>query len=214
LGNNLGTLAGNPAPGGEVISSADEQQKQPQTSAAALVDPRTPLTMMRSVQASISRDRSEIDGARRPLFQGDDGGGPGGADAVEGSAPRGSADARISSPPSDEPQDYEDPEAENVEEEGEDPYAALSDRAVPHPNCVPYGAEVTVRLRNPTSLLTLRVRRPGTAVTTGALGKRSVFLGGEDDDGEFGAALPFAMATGLKSPRFFARRHSLSRCWS
>ncbi|EJK76382.1 hypothetical protein THAOC_01858, partial [Thalassiosira oceanica] len=105
---SLGRMAGNPSPGGEVISSADEQQKQQQTSAAALLDPRTPLTMMRSVQASISRDRSEIDGARRPLFQGDDGGGPGGADAEEGAAPRGSADARMNSPPSDEPQDYED----------------------------------------------------------------------------------------------------------
>ncbi|EJK48270.1 hypothetical protein THAOC_32949, partial [Thalassiosira oceanica] len=101
--------ASQPPPGGEVISSAGEQQQQPQTSAAAsLPDPRTHLTMMRSVQASISRDRSGIDGARRPLFQGDDGGGPGGADAEEGAAPRGSADAQMSSPPSDEPQDYED----------------------------------------------------------------------------------------------------------
>ena len=150
-----------------------------------MADPRTPLTMMRSVQASMSRDRSEIDEARRPLFQADDA--PGVGTRAEGdAAPRGTADAQMGSGA-----DYENSEGlyeeTEEEEEEEDPYASLSDRVVPHPSCVPYGAEVTVRLRNPTSLLTLRVRRPGTLTEakTGALGKRSVFLGGEDDDGEF-----------------------------
>ena len=134
----------------------------------------------------MSRDRSEIDEARRPLFQGDDAPGVG-ADAEGDAAARGTADAQMGSGPDDPNyESYEDPNEEEEDDE-EDPYASLSDRAVPHPSCVPYGAEVTVRLRNPTSLLTLRVRRPGTLTEakTGALGKRSVFLGGEDDDGEF-----------------------------
>ena len=170
---DAGNIAGDPAPG-ETIAGADGPRPQQ-------LDPRTPLTMMRSVQESISRDRTEIDGARRPLFRGD---GAGDGDAADGPP---AEDAQTGPPVA--PTDREDPVGEEAEaeEEGDDPYAALSGRAVPHPDCVPYGSEVTVRLRNPGGLLTLRVRRPGTAAaaTAGALGKRSVFLGGEDDDCEF-----------------------------
>ena len=48
------------------------------------LNPKTPLTMMRSVMNSISRDRTEIEGARRPLYtERNNGGGGGGAGKYE-----------------------------------------------------------------------------------------------------------------------------------
>jgi len=118
IGGGCRGIAGpfdNLAPGGETYSGGDEEQK-------TFVDPITLLTMMRSVQPSMSRDRSEIDGARRPLLQGDDGPGVGGGGTVDVEA--GPAQVARGSP-SSEPLVYDN--------QDEDPCSALSDR-VPHPS--------------------------------------------------------------------------------
>lgn len=146
--------------------------------------PKTPLTMMRSVMSNISKDRSEIDGARRPLFmpERDDG-----SQRVSRHRPPNVLE-REGSNGIVENEDREEWDDAQEEEEVAQEADVYDRRDINSPSCLVYGREVIIRFRTSTALTSLSIQPQATnaaGLTTSPLHSR-VCLVANEAHGKFG----------------------------
>ena len=123
--------------------------------------PKTPLTTMRDLMSSMSKDRSEIEGARRPLFVSEDD-----RDNRQNQSQELPDSNRLNNSPSMEDEEYseeEDGEWDDDDDAENEMCNKFFERREINSSCLPYGSEIVIRFHAPNLLTSISIQPQAAA---------------------------------------------------